>query len=106
MNFSVEPSPPPPRVEVRRGICFRPDKPCFKLDAPKNAPSLKTTNPVKLHYHIQRMKAAVKTSRDPDMFMSIDEIKTGVKKSDRVKATLFLYLVGVLLIFCTIKGDL
>lgn len=81
---------PPPIV---RGICLSPSK-CFSMP-PKKAPPVKD----RTQYYIHRMKAHAKSAQDPDMDMSLNEIKTGVKLSERMALTLEVYLLGVLAVF-------
>lgn len=84
---------------VRRGVCISVDKKCFVLDAPKNkAPNL-VESKARLGYHVQRIKSIAKSARDPDMNMTLNEIRTGVKLSDRMLLSLEVYLIGALLIF-------
>lgn len=98
---------PPPHVEIvhtvqvpqKRGICFHVDKPCFTLDPPKS--KKKTENTFRTSYYIQRMKAAAKSAQSPDMNMSLNEIRTGITRSERIKFSLLIYLIGVLAIFAT-----
>lgn len=81
-------------VENTRGICFHVTKPCFTLNPPKNKKHKEST-----HYYTQRMKSFAKYAQSPDMNMTLKEIRTGVKTSDRIKMSLFVYLLGVLAIF-------
>lgn len=89
-------TPPPIVIEhhQKRGFCFHVDKPCFTIEAPKNK-----TKKLRLKYYKNRITSVAKTAQSPDLNMSLDEIRTGVKRSERVKATLFVYLVGVLVLF-------
>ena len=94
---------PPPIVRpftppVKRGVCFHVDKPCFVLEAPKNKKS-HSFEKLRLKYYKNRMSSAVEISKDPDMNMTLNEIKTGVKTSDRARLSLAVYLLGVLIIF-------
>lgn len=82
---------------VRKGICFHVDKPCFTLDPPKNKPHKKDT--FRTQYYIQRMKSLSKSAQSPDLNMTLNEIKTGIKTSDRMKFSLLVYLLGVILLF-------
>ncbi len=91
-------TPPPIVIEhQKRGICFHVDKPCFTIEAPKNKNN-KSFEKVRLNYYINRIKSISKTAQSPDMNMSLDELRTGIKKSERIKATLFVYLVGVIIL--------
>ena len=92
---------PPPIVN--RGVCINVKK-CFTLNPPKNktAPPLKE-NKLRTSYYIHRIKSIAKKAQDPDMNMSLNEIKTGVKVSDRMKMSLFVYLLGVIFIFMNMK---
>lgn len=54
------------------------------------------------HYHISRMKTFAKSAQSPDMNMTLNEIRTGVKMSDKIAATLFVYFVGVFFLFFSI----
>lgn len=95
----------PPAIVTpnKRGICISVNKPCFVLNAPKNkAPQLKE-NKLRTEYYIHRMKSLAKSAQDPDMNMSLNEIKTGIKVSDRMKMSLFVYLLGALIIFMNMK---
>lgn len=83
---------PPPIV---RGVCLRPNK-CFSMPL-KKAPPVKE-NTLRTQYYINRMRIQVKKAQDPDMNMTLNEIKTGVKVSDRMALALEVYLIGVLLI--------
>ena len=86
----VDVHPPPtivrPHQPVRRGVCFH-------VEPKKEFP---------LRY-INRMKLAAKNAQSPDMNMTLNEIKTGVKTSDRVRLSLGVYLLGVLAIFMSVK---
>ena len=55
--------------------------------------------PLKKAPAIKRMNTYVNKSRDPDMNMSLNEIRTGVKVSDRMLLSLEVYLLGALVIF-------
>ena len=87
----VQPAP------VRRGVCIN-ENHCIVLKAPpvKNHGNV---DKVRTQYYIQRMKMHVKSAQDPDMNMTLNEIKTGVKVSERMTLTLGVYLLGVLAIF-------
>lgn len=101
MKLAPPPTPPPliqTHTNKKGGICFHVDKPCFKLEPMKNVKQ-KKDNGFRTAYYIQRIKNVAKTARDPDMNMSLHEIQTGVKTSDRMKMSLFVYLLGVLFIF-------
>ena len=91
-------TPPPIVIEhhQKRGICFHVDKPCFTLQAPKNK-----TEKFRLNYYKNRIESIAKTAQSPDLNMSLDEIRNGFTRSERVKASLFVYLLGVLVIFGT-----
>ena len=94
-------SPPPIIIEhQKRGICFHVDKPCFTIETPKNKPHEK----IRLNYYKNRMISIAKSSQSPDLNMSLNEIRTGIKKSEQVKATLFVYIVGVLILFTFINS--
>lgn len=100
----VEVPPPPtivrPHQPVRRGVCFHVDKPCFTIEPRKNT---KKEIPFRKEYYVNRIKTMAKSAQDPDMNMSLNEIKTGVKTSDRVRLSLGVYLLGVLAIFMSVK---
>lgn len=81
---------------VRRGVCFSVDRPCFVLEAPKPK-SIPMTGP-RIEYYKSRMEHHVRSVRDPDMNMSLNEIRTGIKRSDRMAASLVVYILGVLAI--------
>lgn len=51
------------------------------------------------NYHVSRMKTFAKSAQSPDMNMTLNEIRTGVKVSDKVAAILFVYVVGVFFLF-------
>ncbi len=90
---------PPPIVNpapLKRGICIS-EKYCFKMDPPKNK-EVKKENAFRTQYYIRRMKMHAKKAQDPDMNMTLNEIKTGVKLSERMTLTLTVYLLGVLAI--------
>lgn len=94
--FTLHPPPPPPLMiqhhhQQKRGICFHVDKPCFVLDAPKNK--------ARLEYYKKRMRSAADISKSFDVKETLVEIKTGVKLSDRMRLSLTVYLLGVLIIF-------
>lgn len=92
---------PPPLITEhtqKRGVCFRVDKPCFTLQAPVNK-THKSYDKLRLNYYKNRIVSISKTAQSPDLNMSLDEIRTGVTRSERVKATLFVYLLGVLALF-------
>lgn len=95
-------TPPPIVIEhhQKRGICFHVDKPCFTLQAPKNK-THKSYEKFRLNYYKNRIQSIAKTAQSPDINMSLNEIRTGVTRSERVKASLFVYLLGVLVIFGT-----
>lgn len=88
---------PPPIVTQHqtntKGICFHVTRPCFTLNPPKN----KKHDVVK--FHTQRMKSFVKYAQSPDMNLTLKEIQTGIKTSDRMKMSLAVYILGVLAIF-------
>jgi hypothetical protein len=50
-------------------------------------------------YHVSRMKSASKIAQSPDMNLSLNEILTRERVSDKIAATLFVYTLGVFLIF-------
>ena len=87
----VQPAP------VRRGVCIS-ENHCLVLNAPP-VKHMRTENAFRTRYYIQRMKMHTKNARDPDMNMTLNEIKTGVKVSERMTLTLGVYLLGVLAIF-------
>lgn len=90
------PIPPP-----KRGVCINPDK-CFVLKAPK-LKEHKTNDAFRTQYYINRMRMHAKSAQSPDMNMTLNEIKTGVKVSERMTLTLEVYLLGVLVIFSFFK---
>ena len=62
----------------------------------KGAPPL---NKIRRNYYVQRIKSFAKKAEDPDMNMSLNEIRTGIKTSERMTLSLLVYLLGVLVIF-------
>lgn len=50
-------------------------------------------------YHVARMKSAPKYAQSPDMDLTLREILTHERVTDKIAATLFVYTVGVFLIF-------
>lgn len=96
-------SPPPIVVEhQKRGVCFHVDKPCFTIKAPENK-THKSYEKVRLNYYKNRIISIAKSAQSPDMDMTIKEIQNGFTREEKVKATLFVYLVGVLILFTFIK---
>ncbi len=51
------------------------------------------------NYYVHRIKTFSKKAQDPDMNMTLNEIRTGVKTSERMTLSLLVYLLGVLVIF-------
>ena len=51
------------------------------------------------NYYVHRIKSFSKKAQDPDMNMTLNEIRTGVKTSERMTLSLLVYLIGVLVIF-------
>jgi hypothetical protein len=49
-------------------------------------------------YRIERMKSVAKIAQSPDMNLTLNEIRTGERVSDKIGATLFVYTLGVFLI--------
>lgn len=50
-------------------------------------------------YHISRMKTFAKSAQSPDMNMTLNEIRTGVKVTDRIIVTLFAYTICVFVMY-------
>lgn len=80
------------------GICLAPNK-CFRLQAPKAAPSPKFQEKLRVLHHTQRMRYFAEKSKNPDMNLSLKEIQTGIQMSDHMALSLEVYLIGVLAIF-------
>lgn len=95
-------TPPPIVIEhnQKRGFCFHVDKPCFTLQAHVNK-THKSYETARLNYHKNRIISLSKTAQSPDLNISLNEIRTGITRSESVKATLFVYLLGVLVLFGT-----
>ena len=55
------------------------------------------------NYHISRMKTFAKSAQSPDMNMTLNEIRTSVKVTDKIAASLFVYTVCVLFIFFSLR---
>lgn len=81
---------------VKRGVCIN-EHHCFVLKAPPV--KAQKENTLRTQYYINRMRMQVKKAQDPDMNMTLNEIKTGVKTSERAALSLAVYLLGVLAIF-------
>lgn len=92
---------PPPNVVG--GICISQNK-CFRLDVPKNKAPSPLSVKLRTNYHVNRMRMHAESARDPDMNMSIKEIRDGVKVSDRVRLSLTVYGLGVLAILFILGG--
>lgn len=84
------------------GICLAPNK-CFRLQAPKSAPKPKYEENLRVFHHTQRMRYFAEQAKNPDMNMTLKEIQTGVKVSDRMALSLEVYLIGVLAIFALME---
>lgn len=102
MLLNDVPTPPAIITPFRRGVCFHVDKPCFKLE---QKPQKNREVPFRKDYYINRMKTAAKNVQSPDMNMTLNEIKTGVKTSERARLSLEVYLLGVLVIFGFVNKD-
>lgn len=85
----------PPPIVMSRGVCIRPDT-CFSMQAKKAPPVKHTTD---ISGSVKRMKMYAKKAQDPDMNMSLNEIRTGVKVSERMTLAMEVYLAGVLILF-------
>jgi hypothetical protein len=57
------------------------------------------TNKWENRYHMARMKSIANNAQSPDMNLTLHEILTGERVSDKIAATLFVYTAGVFLIF-------
>jgi hypothetical protein len=53
-------------------------------------------------YHVSRIKEAAKSAQSPDMNLTLNEILTGERISDKVTTILFAYFAGVCLLFLII----
>jgi hypothetical protein len=51
------------------------------------------------NYNISRMKTFAKSAQSPDMNMTLNEIRTGVKMTDKIALSLFVYTVCVFIMF-------
>jgi hypothetical protein len=76
------------------------------------APDVKETRMRPLHvskwevmarekYHVERMKVQAKYAQSPDMNLTLKEILTGERISDKIVASLLVYAVGVGMILFT-----
>lgn len=90
--------PPPPIITEhktqKRGACFKSH--CLVIQAPKNK---KKNEQLRLNYYKNRMISLSKTAQSPDLNLTLNDIKNGFTRAEHAKATLFVYLVGVLVIF-------
>lgn len=77
--------------------------PPVKVVAPKNKGVSLDKSPLldktRRNYYVHRIKSFSKKAQDPDMNMTLNEIRTGVKTSERMTLSLLVYLLGVLVIF-------
>lgn len=96
----IETISPPPIV---RGACISQTK-CFRIEPThvKKAPPLVAK--FRTDYYVNRMKMHVKNAQDPDMNMSLKEIRDGVKISDRMRLSLEVYGLGVLALMFLLGG--
>lgn len=85
---------------IVRGICLTPDK-CFKLE-PHHSKTAPEISKLRIYHHTQRMRYFAEQAKDPDLNLSLKEIQTGVKLSDRIALDLEVYLLGTLAIFWTL----
>lgn len=99
MHVNVNVQEPPAIVHQKRGVCFHVDMPCFTLDPPKNKKQ-KQESAFMTRY---RIKKIAKTAQSPDMNMTLNEIRTGITRYDRMKFSFLVYILGVLAIFLTAK---
>lgn len=81
-------------VTFRRGVCISVEAPCFTLDPPKS--KTHKFHKGRVRYYMQ---SHVRKAIDPDMNMSLREIRDGVKTSDRIALSMAVYGLGVLFIF-------
>lgn len=93
-------SQPPPIViehhQQKRGACFQ--NHCLVIQAPKNK-THKSYEKLRLNYYKNRMISLSKTAQSPDLNLTLNDIKNGFTRAEHAKATLFVYLVGVIVIF-------
>ena len=97
----VHVAPPPP--PIGGGICISQNK-CFRIEVPKNKAPSPASIKLRTNYYINRMKMHAEHARDPDMNMSLKEIRDGVMVKDRVRLSLTVYGLGVLALLFILGG--
>ena len=88
----------PPQIIVKyqqRGVCFHVDKPCFTIKAHENKTQKSSFDKIRFK---NRMISASKTAQSPDMNLTLKEIQNGFTREEKVKATLFVYFSGVMVL--------
>lgn len=71
----------------------------FEAPPVKEPKRMKPISNWERNVHISRMKVAAEYARNPDMNLTLKEILTGERVSDKIAMSLFVYFAGVFFIF-------